>query len=284
MPPRGQKRRRNAENADAEEGSAASAAPAAALATIVLPSPSFTHEWNEHRNKDAATRFDTGKWSSDEDALLTAAFEEYCLTHELDESARGELFLNQATAKGHREVWKHLAGYFERRTVRSVLRRSLRLFHPHAHAKMDKWTAEDKAMLAHLVEKHGRVWKLIGEEMKRIPSACEVQYNRIVCPQSGSAPAATPNRGQWKKQEEEALLQALASHARFDEESNAYVAIPWTKVATEVGTRSVSQCISKWGNEGVGLIGKTDAKKAKKGKRAREASPEEAETEEDGAV
>jgi hypothetical protein len=241
----------------------------------------FQHAWGEHLLPDAAARFDAGRWAPREDALALRAYREACAARGLEGAAalapvaEAEPFRKGAL----RAVWLEVAARFERRTVRAVRRRCVRLLHP--GARRGAWSAQDRARLAALVAQRGRRWTEIGAIVGRTPHDCASAYEKhgpaAAIPSASSssssalttaaagaaaaaaAPRAARRSGDWDAAEEAALVRLVRQHSRPLPGGGA-ADIAWAAVAAGMGgARSVSQCCSKWAHGAARLTGSAGA-------------------------
>lgn len=259
----------------------------------------YSHSWNEHRLNSDGTVFKTGRWSPEEDELLRKAFDDYCHSKGLVGEEKRRLTTETVKGTELHDCWLEISSVFKHRTVRSVMRRAIRLMHPGNHK--GAWTDEEKAELVMLVQKHGKAWKKIGSIMNRMPHGVAGTYERLT---AGGVPAAkvvtnvannnnndlvglglstntfsqnleppvlpgvnrntiiqTPlQSGVWSHSEEAALINAVRKYGKpvtVDGSTTGFTDIPWNAVSAAVGTRSASQCVSKWSSSSARLLGIT---------------------------
>ena len=234
-------------------------APALAPALSALNS-SFEHKWTEHVGEGAGA-FTSGKWTKSEDTALQAAIDDFCLERGLDAAAITNLATAPVRASAAAGIWTAVAAGFSTRTIRSVMRRGIRLLHPGNHR--GAWSDAEKELLQQLVAKYGRKWKAIGAELNRMPSTCEIVFSRLPGgggsppdPLAAKAPPLAPGGSwDWSEPEEKALLAAVTKQCNKAGTTVGSFTGPWAIVAAAVGTRTASQCTDKWGAYGARLQG-----------------------------
>lgn len=205
-------------------------------------------KWNAHKNKSG--NITEGCWASEEDELLMRTFDQICEDKEWNDEQRLTPFVENAKAAGYGALWKKLADPFPSRTLRSVQRRAMKLFHPGNNK--GKWTPDELKKLRMLVAQHGTAWSIVGKELQRFPNSCRVTYERMQLTGSMDGVPSSESGlyvGSWGESEEIRLCQAVAQYGTLDTGAllqPAYKDIPWSAVSAAVGTRSAVQCSSKW--------------------------------------
>ncbi len=259
--------------------SAATAATTTATTTATATTTTavaFEHNWSEHVS--GTTKFTRGKWSKAEDEKLRAAIDEFCLERGIDAASCAEIAQAPVRGSPAAGVWTAVAATFTTRTIRSVMRRGIRLLHPGNHR--GAWTDGERESLRKLVARHGRAWKAIGAELNRIPSSCQIVFSRMAIQISGGGgggggagdtaddavtltTAAGHNGWEWSSEEESLLLGAVRKQCvvmiggveSVNTDLLGSFSGPWAPVSRAVGTRTVSQCIDKWSVKGASLQG-----------------------------
>lgn len=193
------------------------------------------HTWNEHRTNSSG--FKAGRWNAVEDHALLERFDDYCAMHSLEGDARLRPLVETAKGSPEQDVWRYCAEGFKHRTLRSVMRRAIRLLHPSNHK--GEFSEEERALVVQLVAKHGPAWKTIGRIMGRFPPTLAVLWTRI-----GGGDATVT--GLWSASEEALLLELVVRHGERNPATGGYTNVPWTVVARELGTRTPGQVLAKW--------------------------------------
>jgi Myb-like DNA-binding domain len=255
-----------------------------------LPSFQSSHQWNEHRNDKSS--FKSGPWSKEDDDVLKKTFSEYCSLKNLAESDEVKLsLLTKVKGTPYHDFYSFLATPFHDRTIRSVMRRAKRLFHPGNNN--GKFTEEEKETLVSLVARYGPKWDVIGAEMNRLPQTLSSLYTRLKTTNvknvllSDNTSKITvenvePRVGPWSDKEEAKLIKYVrkygvkksnsddsdASHEEIDgdEDTSAekvlpgnYISIPWSRISLKFhGKRSATQCRNKWVLHGFGERAETE--------------------------
>jgi hypothetical protein len=192
----------------------------------------YVHSWNEHK---AADNFKQGKWNPIEDMKLLELFDEYCAVHSLEGDERLKPLTDIAKGTHEQDIWRFIAEGFKHRTLRSVMRRTIRLLHPTNN--QGAFSSAEKDLFIQLVAKHGTAWKMIGRIMNRFPPSLAVLWTRI---------GTESNKGAWTPEEEEQLCALVARYGTRNDATGAYVDIPWARVARELATRNPEQVLRKW--------------------------------------
>jgi len=147
--------------------------------------------WNEHLDEDADMKFNSDRWTKEEDALLRVCFEGACSALGLQTNEEKETIIVEGVGRrgtnlkdvkqdgnqGGKRFWIDIAENFSDRSVRSVHRRAVRLFHP--GNRKGKWSSADISSLTYLVAQHGLHWKLIGAQMGRLPNAVSSEWTLL---------------------------------------------------------------------------------------------------------
>lgn len=128
------------------------------------------------------------------------------------------------------KFWDNLQKVLPYRTRPSLYKHVRRTYH--VFQKRGVWTSEEDDQLSELQGKYQGKWKIIGEEMKRMPEDCRDRWrNYIKCGQDR-------NTNKWSIEEEQALEEIVKS---------VEGTINWTKVSELMnGKRSRIQCRYKW--------------------------------------
>lgn len=136
------------------------------------------------------------------------------------------------------DFWESLHKVLPYRTRASVYKHVRRSFH--IFDVRGKWTPEEDATLGRLAQEKDGQWKLIGQEMGRMPEDCRDRWRNYV--KCGN------NRAQnkWSDEEENKLKTVIS--AILNEQADLQTpVINWTLVSEKMGgTRSRIQCRYKW--------------------------------------
>lgn len=119
-----------------------------------------------------------------------------------------------------------------------------------AHLNLDlirsAWTPEEDAVLRDFVERHGTGrW---ADAARLLPghTSQQAMHRWLKLLTSGR------RKGAWLEEEDEALRFAVAAYARVGKGANgeaaARPALPWSKIAAHVATRTDVQCRERWTN------------------------------------
>lgn len=136
------------------------------------------------------------------------------------------------------DFWESLHKVLPYRTRASVYKHVRRSYH--IFDVRGKWTPEEDVTLGRLAQEKDGQWKLIGQEMGRMPEDCRDRWRNYV--KCGN------NRAQnkWQDSEEEKLKNVITEILNEQLNSPAPI-INWTLVSEKMGgTRSRIQCRYKW--------------------------------------
>jgi len=136
------------------------------------------------------------------------------------------------------DFWESLHKVLPYRTRASVYKHVRRSYH--IFDVRGKWTSEEDLILGRLAQEKDGQWKLIGQEMGRMPEDCRDRWRNYV--KCGN------NRAQNKWSDEEELkLKQVIGEILTQQTSNPTPIINWTLVSEKMGgTRSRIQCRYKW--------------------------------------
>ncbi|CCH41364.1 hypothetical protein BN7_903 [Wickerhamomyces ciferrii] len=136
------------------------------------------------------------------------------------------------------DFWESLHKVLPYRTRASVYKHVRRSYH--IFEVRGKWTPEEDKVLGRLAQERDGQWKLIGQEMGRMPEDCRDRWRNYV--KCGN------NRAQnkWSESEENKLKTVISEIFTEQNDSPAPI-INWTLVSEKMGgTRSRIQCRYKW--------------------------------------
>ncbi|ODV87653.1 hypothetical protein CANARDRAFT_188457, partial [[Candida] arabinofermentans NRRL YB-2248] len=139
------------------------------------------------------------------------------------------------------DFWESLQKVLPERTRASLYKHVRRSYH--IFKQRGKWTPADDAKLAELASQMEGQWKLIGQELCRMPEDCRDRWrNYVKC-------GDQRKQHKWTFQEEEKLRSVV--HRSLSEQRLIYPhaepIINWTLVSEWMGgTRSRIQCRYKW--------------------------------------
>lgn len=196
-------------------------------------------------------------FTKEETEAIDVFIKEYQKIHEMTH----EKFLQRIWGNERKKdkFWEVLQNVLPNRTRSSLYKHVRRTYH--IFEKRGVWTPEEDIRLAELAETCNAKWKMIGDEMKRMPEDCRDRWrNYVKC-------GSVRNVNKWTKEEEEKMKGIIAQILKDegekiwknvnngDEESmlkqvrEAQVSptINWTVISELMGgTRSRIQCRYKW--------------------------------------
>lgn len=188
----------------------------------------FKHMWGE-----CSPSLKKGRWTKDEDEKLKQSVTSYLSSKGLDvKDAIPVLMAKRSTeSKEISDAWYEIAKVFADRSLLSVYNRTERLFSEGNNR--GAWTDAEVGLMLHLVDQHGTKWAMIGKQINRIAGAVKEKYSKIALGDGAKD-------GRWTKFETDKLKDAVAENMGDDK------AVNWAAVQRSVGSRTMSQCISKW--------------------------------------
>ena len=185
-------------------------------------------------------KFKRGKFSRQEKQVIRNALEEFCKEKGLGPEDFIEVFFNAKQQGGQRynderfkKVFVEVAEKLEGRPVLLVYQCMRRMFHP--GNQRGRWTKEDDDQLQKLFLIHGPDWETIGITMGRYGMSVRDRFRLF------------RNRGRtgaWTEEEVQRLKDAVYKVRGITGGASPC----WLLVSEHVGTRSVPQCIIKWGS------------------------------------
>mmetsp|Transcript_24009 Transcript_24009/g.29053 ORF Transcript_24009/g.29053 Transcript_24009/m.29053 type:complete len:392 (-) Transcript_24009:167-1342(-) len=208
--------------------------------------------WLQTKNGEPMKK---GIFSPDERQLIERAIDEYVQSvgrsHEED---IGWLF-DRSSLKGNKRernpaelAWFQIAYQVPNRTPRQVFRYAYRHFHP--SRKGGKWTEKETEELRTLYEEHKAdnkfKWKTIADLMGRHVDEVRLKWRAI---------AGRVNEGAWSEEEtaklKELCLKNIAirkENGTTEDDDSLYLRddCNWLEIANLMGTRSATQCLTKW--------------------------------------
>ena len=201
-----------------------------------------------------------GPFSESEIAKLFSFRDQYCEENDVTP----QKFIEQVHASAHNNrkninFWNEVSDVLPYRTRHSLQRLCRRRFHN--FTKRGKWTEEEDKELREAHAQHGNKWKVIGEQIERMPEDCRDRWRNYL------KDSGFRNHDSWTPYEVESLREAVAecrelmrraneeqrkkkSHGRDprnqeDEDENDV--INWVIVSERLGgSRSRLQCSWKW--------------------------------------
>jgi Myb-like DNA-binding protein REB1 len=143
--------------------------------------------------------------------------------------------------------WEILQDVLPNRTRSSLYKHVRRTYH--IFEKRGVWTPEEDAQLAELAVTFNARWKVIGEQLQRMPEDCRDRWrNYVKC-------GNVRNVNKWTSEEEEHLGRIIADileegrgkETKGVREAQVAPTINWNTVSERMGgTRSRIQCRYKW--------------------------------------
>ncbi len=144
-----------------------------------------------------------GPFTEGELAKLYAFRDQYCEENEIT----SEQFIQQVHANAHNNTknisfWNEVTDVLPYRTRHSIQRLCRRRFHN--YTKRGQWTEEEdeELRLAHV--EHGNKWKIIGEQIERMPEDCRDRWRNYI------KDGGMRNKDEWTPYEVECLRAAVA--------------------------------------------------------------------------
>jgi len=201
-----------------------------------------------------------GPYTDAEIAKLFSFRDEYCQENDLTP----EQFNNKVHASAHNNVtnidfWNEVSDVLPYRTRHSIQRLCRRRFHN--FTKRGKWTKEEDEELREAHEQHGNKWKVIGDQIERMPEDCRDRWRNYLKDNEFR------NRDIWTEYEVECLREAVAECIAAMRDANEEHKekegfgrdpaeqpdqeekdmINWVIVSAKLGgSRSRLQCSYKW--------------------------------------
>ena len=176
-----------------------------------------------------------GKFTDKDKALVDRFVQEYTRQNNLTTDQFNEQFFGDPSRRSRAlrtKFFSQLAMTLDGRPVVTVYHHVKRSLNPGNYR--GRWEAEDDEELRRLYAMHGPSWALIGRSLDRSLQACRDRYRLI---------QQRPQKGRWTDAETARLKAAInqvidrSDHQRSD---------TWIQIAELVGTRSASQCLTKW--------------------------------------
>ena len=201
-----------------------------------------------------------GPFTDAELAKLFAFRDQYCE----ENSCTQQQFNIQIHANAHNNVknigfWNQVSEVLPYRTRHALQRVCRRRFHN--FAKRGTWTAEEDKELREAHEEHGNKWKIIGEQIERLPEDCRDRWRNYL------KDSKFRNRQEWTTFEVDCLKDAVEDCMAAMREANRQQKKPkanardsvgqqggedkdlinWVIVSERLGgSRSRLQCSWKW--------------------------------------
>lgn len=185
-----------------------------------------------------------GKYSAEETKILKEAMEDYCQTNKI--SAARLCDESDKRSDHLRGAWLQIAQALPDRTLQSVYRHGIRLFHPF---KRGVWTEAETNQLLLLVSTHGKKWAYIQKKLNRSADCCRDKYREVW--------NDNLQKGKWTEDESRLLiryvrdalnvnddvplkdLQSLISQARS---SKGSIALSWEGISAKMINRGRLSC------------------------------------------
>ncbi|KAH9959141.1 hypothetical protein BGW80DRAFT_1256586 [Lactifluus volemus] len=134
--------------------------------------------------------------------------------------------------------WAHITRALPERRVASVFGYVRRIYQPLKSG--GKWSIEDDATLAQVVEMYGRDWDKVSEALERPKKECLNRFQKCIEHKD------TRRKGKWTAEEESRLTEIVKSLGWVGS-SSLPPRIPWTEVARLMDQkRTATQCRNKW--------------------------------------
>lgn len=201
-----------------------------------------------------------GPFTEAEIAKLFAFRDQYCEENDCTQ----QQFIRQIHANAHNNVknigfWNEVSEVLPCRTRHALQRVCRRRFHN--FTKRGTWTAEEDAELREAHGEHGNKWKVIGEQIERLPEDCRDRWRNYL------KESEFRNRDEWTSFEVERLKDAVADcmdamkkanrehkkrqagggNRMGQQDAEEKDMINWVIVSEKLGgSRSRLQCSYKW--------------------------------------
>ena len=168
-----------------------------------------------------------GRFSTREKEILDEEINKYCRAKGLD---RAKFLAEGCSSNEH--AWKAVASCLPHRSARSVYDLARRYFR---QRNVGKWSPEDENKLRELVKERGERWSTIGSILNRTGVQCRDKWRDLRVPER--------RRGHFEDDEKAKLIDIIAqlTDNKLDTKN-----LPWTRIASMMGTRSYSQCRLAW--------------------------------------
>jgi len=136
----------------------------------------------------------TGKFSSEESAVIRDAIIRYCEAKGIEPARLCSECEHKSELKG---AWVEIAQCIPDRSVQAVYRHGLRQLHPF---KRGSWSDEDCIMLVELVARFGKRWAFIQNKLNRSADSCRDKHREL-------GQNSEYNRGRWDVKERDTLIK-----------------------------------------------------------------------------
>jgi hypothetical protein len=191
-----------------------------------------------------------GKYSPEETKILKEAMADYCRTNKItperlcDESDKRSDHL--------RGAWLQIAQTLPHRTLQSVYRHGIRIFHPF---KRGQWSEAETNELLVLVTNHGKRWAYIQKKLNRSADSCRDKYREIW--------NDNLQKGKWTEEENRLLLKHVREALKVNDDvplkelqslitqskaSRGSVALNWEAISSKMKNRSRLSCFGHFRN------------------------------------
>jgi Myb-like DNA-binding protein REB1 len=203
---------------------------------LVAVAVSKASSWVQNQSQSQGKVFSEGEIQA-----IDKFIEDYCKINSLTRSQICErVWANERKKDDFWDLLHKVLPYRTRASVYKHVRRTYHIFEVRG-----KWTPEEDERLARLAAEKDGQWKLIGEELGRMPEDCRDRWrNYVKCGKNRAL-------NKWSTEEEE-KLKAVISEMMEDQvqrpiEPNQQPVINWTTVSEQMGgVRSRIQCRYKW--------------------------------------
>jgi hypothetical protein len=212
----------------------ARAQPASSVVAVAPPPPAATARYQGERKwSEDSSCFTNGKFTQREDDALRAAVEAHLAAH----PNCGYKTVQDFAGKASRGEWVVICRALPDRTLKACYEFVRR--HYCANNYKGAWTDADVARLRALQAVHGNKWKLIGEELGRERTNVRDKWRDLEL--------AHRLTGAWSDAEDAKLMQLISAACDGDASRAGFEgAIPWTQVASQLGSRTAKQCRTAW--------------------------------------
>lgn len=191
-----------------------------------------------------------GKYSPEETKTLKKAMADYCQANKISPS---RLCDESDKRSDHlRGAWLQIAQTLPHRTLQSVYRHGIRLFHPF---KRGLWSEAETNELLVLVATHGKKWAYIQKKLNRSADCCRDKYREMANEKL--------QKGKWTDEESRLLLKhvrdalkvndnvplkQLQSMISLSRSVKGSVAFNWEVISSKMKNRSRLSCSGHFRN------------------------------------
>ena len=133
-------------------------------------------KWNEKNENEQKINYKRGKFTPEEQKIITKSLCEYAYSNKLSSSELLEL-ITEKQKKNKNKIWPVISKCLPNRSVQSIHNFCHRKFNPFNYK--GEWTLLKEKALINLVKEHGKKWELIGQKLERTALNCKDKYKSL---------------------------------------------------------------------------------------------------------